>query len=117
RYVRVGPGSVLERSPYVTIDDYQAAFDMTEHLLSVGHKQIGFIKGDNRQGVSTIRYRGFADALTKHGVSLNEQLVMEGDFNFASGMQACEQILASGEPVTAIFSSNDDMASGVLWAL
>ncbi len=117
RYVRVGPGSELERAPYVTIDDYQAAFDMTEHLIASGHRHIGFVKGDARQGVAAIRYRGFVDALDRHGLTLNPQLVAEGDFNFDSGLQAGEQILAARVPVTAIFSSNDDMASGVLWAL
>jgi len=117
RYVRVGPGSDLERAPYVTIDDYQAAFAMTEHLIENGHRDIGFIKGDFRQGVAAIRYRGFIDALAHHGLKENPQLVVEGDFNFASGLQAGEKIIAAQVPVTAIFSSNDDMASGLLWAL
>src|SRR5690606_37167215 len=39
------------------------------------------------------------------------------DFNFAGGMAACEKILETGEPVTAIFASNDDMASAVMFTL
>jgi len=117
RYVRVGPGLDLERSPYVAINDYQASFEMTEHLISTGHKQIGFIKGDCRQGVAAIRFNGFCDALKKHEITLNDKLVAEGDFEFSGGMVACEQILNSGEPVTAIFASNDDMASAVIFTL
>lgn len=114
RYVRVGPGLELKRSAYVAIDDYQATYEMTEHLINIGHQQIGFIKGDCHQGVAATRYRGFCDALTAHGLNINAALVAEGDFNFAGGMTACEQILDSGEPVTAIFASNDDMASAVI---
>ncbi|HEY7884936.1 MAG TPA: LacI family DNA-binding transcriptional regulator [Cellvibrionaceae bacterium] len=117
RYVRVGPGLDLERSPYVTIDDYQASFEMTEHLISAGHKHIGFIKGDARQGVAAIRFKGFCDALEKHKITLNEKLVAEGDFEFSGGMLACEQILNTGDTVTAIFASNDDMASAVIFTL
>ncbi|WP_041522345.1 LacI family DNA-binding transcriptional regulator [Gilvimarinus agarilyticus] len=114
RYVRVGPGLDLDRSAFVSIDDYQATYEMTEYLINAGHRDIGFIKGDCHQGVSATRYRGFCDAMAAHGLVTNEALVTEGDFNFAGGMTACEQILDSGEPVTAIFASNDDMASAVI---
>src|SRR5690606_4879417 len=75
---------------------------------------IGFIKGDCHQGVAATRFRGFCDALAAHGLSINEKLVAEGDFNVTGGMLACEEILNSNTPVTAIFASNDDMASAVI---
>ncbi len=63
RYVRVGPGFELERSSYVTINDYRATFEMTELLIQRGHKHIGFIKGDANQGVSDVRFKGYCDAI------------------------------------------------------
>lgn len=114
RYVRVGPGLELDRSAYVSIDDYQATFEMTEHLIQQGHRHIGFIKGDSHQGVAAIRFRGFSDALANNNIALSDVVIAEGDFNFAGGMQACEEILDSGRKVTAIFASNDDMASAVI---
>lgn len=117
RYVRVGPGLELDRSAYVSIDDYQATFDMTEHLIQEGHRHIGFIKGDSHQGVAANRFRGFSDALAAHQISLDDAVVAEGDFNFSGGMKACEEILDSGRKVTAIFASNDDMASAVIASL
>ncbi|MCP8900971.1 LacI family DNA-binding transcriptional regulator [Gilvimarinus xylanilyticus] len=114
RYVRVGPGLELERSSYVSIDDYRATFEMTEHLIAQGHSSIGFIKGDTHQGIAVSRYKGFQDAMSKHGLVVDEALVAEGDFSFNSGMKACAKILDAGKPVTAIFASNDDMASAVI---
>lgn len=114
RYVRVGPGLELDRSAYVSIDDYKATYEMTEHLIKEGHRNIGFIKGDCHQGVAANRFRGFSDALAHYGISMEEAVVAEGDFNFNGGMTASEEILSSGKPVTAIFASNDDMASAVI---
>ncbi|WP_026287042.1 LacI family DNA-binding transcriptional regulator [Gilvimarinus chinensis] len=117
RYVRVGPGLEMDRSAYVSIDDYKATYEMTEFLIQQGHERIGFIKGDCHQGVAANRFRGFCDALTTHGISQEKAVVAEGDFNFDGGMLAADKILDSGEPVTAIFASNDDMASAVIAAV
>ncbi len=117
RYVRVGPGLEMDRSAYVSIDDYQATYEMTEFLIRDGHERIGFIKGDCHQGVAANRFRGFSDALAAHGISQDKAVVAEGDFNFDGGMLAADEILDSGKPVTAIFASNDDMASAVIAAI
>ena len=114
RYVRVGPGLDMDRSAYVSIDDYSATYEMTEYLINAGHSRIGFIKGDRNQGVAANRYRGFTDALVAHNIDPELAVVAQGDFNFDGGMQAAEEILDSGRPVTAIFASNDDMASAVI---
>ncbi|MEN0038383.1 MAG: LacI family DNA-binding transcriptional regulator [Cellvibrio sp.] len=113
RYVRVGPGLELDRSSYVTIDDYRATFEMTELLIQRGHKHIGFIKGDAHQGVSEVRFKGYCDAIKKHRLELNENFITEGNFSFASGMIAAEKLLQHSE-LTAIFASNDDMAAAVV---
>ncbi len=117
RYVRVGPGLEMDRSAYVSIDDYQATYEMTELLIRDGHEHIGFIKGDSNQGVAANRFRGFADALAAHGISQSKSVVAQGDFNFDGGMLAADEILSAGKPVTAIFASNDDMASAVIAAV
>lgn len=115
RYVRVGPGGDLKRSLCVVIDDYQAAFEMTEHLISAGHKRIGFIKGDWNQDVSHARFKGFMDAMSKHKISVSDAWIGEGDFQFDTGMKAAEKLLKKTK-LTAIFASNDDMAAGVMAA-
>jgi len=115
RYVRVGPSAKLKRSLCVVIDDYAAAFEMTEHLINNGHKKIGFIKGDTNQEVSRTRFKGFMDAMTKHHLQVAEGWIGEGNFNFEEGMLAAEKILKKYK-ITAIFASNDDMAAGTIAA-
>jgi LacI family transcriptional regulator len=98
----------------VFIDNEQAAFDMTTHLLELGHRRIGFIVGDRGYAASEHRLNGYTRALAKAGLSLDLDLVQQGFFDFESGVRATEVLLAIADPPTAIFASNDEMACGVL---
>jgi LacI family transcriptional regulator len=68
--------------------------------------------GNSDQAASVERLAGFyAAARETDGV---ETLVAQGDFSFASGLAAGEQLLDANPPPTAIFASNDDMAAAVV---
>lgn len=96
----------------VRINDRQAAYDMARHLLELGHRRIGFIVGNPDQAASAERMAGFYAAVREfNGV---ETCVAQGDFSFASGLSAAEQLLDRDPPPTAIFASNDDMAAAVV---
>lgn len=96
----------------VRIDDRKAAYDMTRHLLAIGHRRIGFILGNPDQSASADRLGGFYDAVREvEGV---ETTVVQGDFSYASGLAAGEQLLDASTPPTAIFASSDDMAAAVV---
>jgi len=84
------------------------------HLLALGHRAIGFIKGDSLHSVSVKRFDGFAAAMTEFDVSTPDDLVVEGDFSVLAGLLLGEVLLGSATPPTAIFASNDDMAVGML---
>ncbi|WP_204602161.1 LacI family DNA-binding transcriptional regulator [Paremcibacter congregatus] len=112
-FVRVTPMINLEQGPCVYMDDYQAAYDMTSYLVSLGHKDIGFIKGHPGHGSAAMRYKGFCDALKAHGLRLKEDFVKQGFYSYRSGMAAAEEIFADAPHPTAVFASDDDMAAGV----
>jgi LacI family transcriptional regulator len=112
--VRVQPGIFPELTSSVQIDNTQAAYEMTRHLLDLGHKRIGFIVGDRAYSVSERRLNGYARALAEAGQQLEVELVQQGTFEFGSGAHAAEILLAGANPPTAIFASNDEMAAGVL---
>lgn len=116
RYVRIAPMRELERAPYVAMDDEQAAFDMTRHLLSLGHTDIGVITGHPDHGATALRLAGFRRALETAGLSLAPERIEAGDFSFESGMRAAERLLAGPGRPTAIFAGNDDMALGAMSA-
>lgn len=94
------------------IDDRRAAYEMTRHLLELGHRRLGFILGNPDQAASAERVAGFYAAVREAGdIGIS---VAQGDFSYASGLSAGERLLDSDTPPTAIFASNDDMAAAVV---
>jgi LacI family transcriptional regulator len=98
----------------VRIDDLEAAAAMTRYLLSLGHRDIGFIVGAPNQTVSAQRQAGFEKALREAGLPLHPEWVKQGSFTYRSGLVAAEQILTGARRPTAIFASNDDMAAAAI---
>lgn len=96
----------------VRIDDRRAAYEMTRELIDLGHRRLGFILGNPDQAASAERLAGFlAAARETDGVVTT---TAQGDFSFASGLAAAEQLLDAVPPPTAIFASNDDMAAAAV---
>ncbi len=96
------------------MDDRLAAFEMTKHLIGLGHRDIGFIIGHPDHGASHLRHRGFVDAMADSGLTVRPGRVEQGYFSFRSGFEAAERLLSGEDRPTAIFASNDDMALGVM---
>jgi LacI family transcriptional regulator len=65
--VAVAPGMTSTDMATIRIDNEAAAFELTQHLLSLGHKRFGFIKGHPNQTVSQQRLDGFMTALKAAG--------------------------------------------------
>jgi LacI family transcriptional regulator len=98
----------------VRIDDVEAAAAMTKHIISLGHKRIGFVKGHPDQKASAQRLTGFRMAMEDAGLQIEPEMVVEGLFTYRSGLAAAEQLLNLPQPPTAIFASNDDMAAAAI---
>ena len=113
-YVRISPRGDLGRSGAVVMDDVAAASEMTAHLLALGHRAIGFIKGDLAHSASRKRFDGFRATMAGAGIGVDPRWVHEGDFSFRSALEPAAQLLGARNRPTAIFASNDDMALGVL---
>lgn len=113
-YVRISPHGEPQRSGLVFMDDEAAAREMTEHLIALGHTEIGFIEGDPGHSVSAERKRGFMAAMAAAGLRVDAAHVLVGDFNIRSGLALGDQLLAAPNRPTAVFASNDEMALGVL---
>lgn len=97
--------------PAVLFDDESAAFEMTEYLISKGHKNIGVIMGAESSIHTQKRKLGFLRAMKKHNLVVKEKNYCYGNWTENSGYDACNTILT--EDMTAIFCFNDLMAGGV----
>jgi LacI family transcriptional regulator len=110
----VGTGQPSAEVATVRMDNYRAARELTDHLLALGHRHIGFIKGHPNQTISAQRLHGFQDALADAGLDPATAPVEQGYFNYRSGLAAAEKLLAGPDRPTAIFAANDDMAAATV---
>jgi LacI family transcriptional regulator len=113
-YARMSPFRDPGRGPHVLIDDAGAAFDLTQHLIELGHRDIAFLMGDYDHRSAHLRLGGYSSALRSAGLPLTQRRIKQGDFTIGSGTRLAEELLNSQDPPTAIFASNDEMALGVL---
>src|SRR5262249_6213025 len=104
------------RCPVVTTDDIQVGALATDHLIRLGHRRIGFLRG---AGVSTAlkRFEGYCQALTKHGLRLDQKLVRDCGFTEPEGYRAVKEWLDKGGVPHAICVANDPAAIGAMSAL
>jgi LacI family transcriptional regulator len=102
--------------PCVYVDDRDAAYDITEHLIQLGHQRIGFLWGGKSHRSSPERFQGYESALKDYGIALNNRLIVHGDYSFDDGFRGARKLLALRDRPTAIFGSNDEIAAGVLAA-
>jgi len=112
--VSIASSQFSDRVSCVRIDDRHASQQMVAHLIGHGHTRIGYITGDPNQTASAQRWQGYRDALAEAGIGYDEALVQPGLFTYRSGLEAAEHLLALPHPPSAIFASNDDMASAVV---
>lgn len=122
KVVRIMSGDVApdDLSPCVMVNDRDAAQTITQHLIDLGHKKIGFIAG-GAEHMSTIeRYKGYRRALKANDIEFNNNLIIEGEYSFESGVNGAKQLMAAevtqDNRPTAIFSCNDEIAAGALFA-
>ena len=112
--VLISPGGEGHGMAAVRMDDTLAAEELTNLLISLGHKDIAFIEGN--QSASERRRAGYERALKAHRIPVDKHLIMPGNFQFEAGVAAAQALFASAKPPTAIFAANDDMALGALTA-
>lgn len=101
--------------PSVNIDYEQAVFDSIKEFIDKGHKNIAFVVGPLHEPKNAEKkLKGYQRALQEAGIAYNEELVVEGDYTYDSGIEAFEKLLEVKEVPTAILVGSDEMALGVV---
>jgi DNA-binding LacI/PurR family transcriptional regulator len=100
--------------PQVSVDFRRAGALAAEHLLSLGHRQIGIIVSEPQQ---TLRLEGFRAALQAAGLPLEDEMIQQGHSTLESGYAAARAFLAAPVRPTALFATTDWMALGAMEAI
>jgi len=113
-YMRIGP-SYKSRGEFVGLNYQKAAYDVTDYLIRLKHRRIGYIQGHPDEESSIIKEAGFRKAFEDHELNPDESLLAQGYYTYQSGRDAASVLLNKSPRPTAIFASNDEMAAGVLY--
>lgn len=103
-----------ELAHYVVTNNELGARQLTEHMLSLGHRRLGFIGGPQFAANARERLKGFLDAMKSVGEA--DAFVAEGGFDIESGRSAARRWLADRNRPTAIIGVNDLVALGAMEA-
>ena len=104
------------KCPSVTTNDVRVGELATEHLLNLGHRKVGHLKG-TVASTATLRFEGYKRALAKHRVPFDAGLVRECGFTEDDGYRSTREWLNDGHVPTAIFAANDPAAIGAMSAI
>jgi len=103
--------------PTVIIDNEQAAFEATSHLINHGHRKIANVAGPGNNILTIDRTAGYRRALSEHGIELDPKLTFVGDYSIDAGIAAGRSLLADAKTrPTGLFCASDGMAIGVIVA-
>src|SRR5215216_6465296 len=102
--------------PAVATDNVEVGRLATEHLISLGHRRIGHLRGD-ASSVSVERLEGYKQALANHKMRYEESLVRDCGLLESEGYEAMRAWLAKGDLPGAVFAVNDPAAIGAMKAL
>jgi len=104
------------RCPAVTTDNIEVGRLATAHLISLGHRRVGHLRGD-ASSLSEERLEGYKRALAEHGLRYDESLVRPCGFLESEGYLAMQAWLKEGDVPEAIFVVNDQGSLGAMQAI
>lgn len=104
---------------FVAVNNRAGMQRAVDYLITLGHEDIGHLKGLAGTRTATDRYDSFIDALARNGIDPQSDWVWEGDYRFGSGRACAERLLSMlpNERPTAIIAGNDAMAIGLIQRL
>lgn len=105
----------LNLADMILVNNEQAGYEATRHLLDLGHQRIACISGPMVLGTSRLRFEGYKRALDEADIILNPDYILESAYTLKGGQQAMEKLLNVNPSPTAIFALNDLIAFGVIY--
>jgi len=102
---------------YIGIDDYDSSHRIVDHLVEQGCKRIAHIGGFKHTRIYNNRIRGYIDALEKHNLPLEKELLLESNLSTEDGRNKMQELLALDNKPDAVYIAGDYAALGALQVL
>jgi LacI family transcriptional regulator/LacI family repressor for deo operon, udp, cdd, tsx, nupC, and nupG len=94
----------------IVVDDYQAAFNAVEHLITNGYKKIAHLSGPQNLDLCQKRLKGYLDALKKHNLPIQDEYILFGDLTDNQAKIFAKYLLDLPNPPDSVFAINDPSA-------
>ena len=96
----------------ISSDNINSVAAIVEHLVSLGHRRIGFLGGDKESVVTRERFSGYLVGLNEADIEYNGAYVRYGNYTESCGLNAAEYF--AGTDVTAVVCASDLIAIGLI---
>ncbi|MFF0199340.1 LacI family DNA-binding transcriptional regulator [Streptomyces sp. NPDC005017] len=101
----------------LAFDNRGGAQRLTDHLLTLGHRRLGYIAGPEERTTTRHRLEGHRAALAAAGVADDPAWTVHGRYDRQSGYDATLELLRRDPTLTAVVAANDSVALGACAAL
>ncbi|WP_203361459.1 catabolite control protein A [Bacillus sp. REN10] len=113
--VLAGSVELSGQIPSVNTNYEEAAYDAVKLLIDEGHERIAYVASPLTDTINKeYVIKGYKRALEEAGLPMDEELIIEGDYTYDSGLEAWKKIQQLSSKPTAVFVNNDEMALGVV---
>ncbi|MCK6066499.1 MULTISPECIES: LacI family DNA-binding transcriptional regulator [Microbacterium] len=102
-----------EATDAVVVDNRAAARESTSRLIDAGHRRIALLIDETEWTTGEERLRGYRDALTAHGIPVDESLVVPAGWDTAAATETARELLSRADRPTAVFAANNVLTEGV----
>ncbi|RIV19467.1 LacI family transcriptional regulator [Fibrisoma montanum] len=101
----------------VMVDNHEAAFKATEHLIENGCRRIAFLAGPPQLLLSNQRLAGYREALTKHGLYTGDQYVFHCDYTQENTLMQTLALMSLPQPPDGLLTVSDRIAYPAMYAM
>ncbi len=115
-FVAFGRSDTNANYPYLDVDSQSGIYQITQHLIDLGHKKLAYISAPKQLQFAHHRLTGYKQALLANNIPVDTDLIFCGELTESSGYKLGLKILTKYNDVTAIIASNDLMALGTMKA-
>lgn len=114
-FVVIGRPTHAPSASFVDVDNLNGAKTAVNHLIRLGRKRIATITGPQNTVAGIDRLAGYREALNQRGYSIDDDLIIDGNFSESEAYRAMKKLLP--QKPDGIFAASDAMAFGALRAL
>ncbi|MFG2883961.1 LacI family DNA-binding transcriptional regulator [Streptomyces sp. NPDC048297] len=101
----------------LTFDNRGGARELTEHLIGLGHRRLGYVAGPRDRTTTRHRLEGHRAALEAAGIAEDPGWTVYGRYDRRSGYEATVELLRRDPGLSAVVAANDTIALGACAAL